>query len=130
MSTIIVLDRTSGLAVGLKHSRTAGDLTPREGDIIAVLPMAITRREFVAGAAAAPYVMAQRTRRPNVLLIVADEWRAQATGYNGDPNVRAPVLDRLASQSVSFDTAISCTPVCCPFRGCLVTGQFPLTHGV
>jgi arylsulfatase A-like enzyme len=40
------------------------------------------------------------------------------------------VLDRLASQSVSFDTTISCTPVCCPYRASLVTGQFPLTHGV
>jgi arylsulfatase A-like enzyme len=75
-------------------------------------------------------VLAQRRHRPNVLFIVADEWRAQATGYNGDSNVRAPVLDRLASQSVRFDTAVSGTPVCCPYRASLITGQYPLTHGV
>jgi arylsulfatase A-like enzyme len=65
-----------------------------------------------------------------VLFILPDEWRAQSTGYNGDPNVRAPVLDRLAAESVSFDTAISGTPVCCPFRASLMTGQYPLTNGV
>src|SRR5690349_7575701 len=92
------------------------------------------RRRFftsLAGAAtAAPAVLGQRNRRPNVLFILADEWRAQSTGYNGDSNVRAPVLDRLAGQSVSFDIAVSSTPVCCPFRASLMTGQYPLTNGV
>jgi arylsulfatase A-like enzyme len=92
------------------------------------------RRQFiqtVAGsAAAAPAILGQGTRRPNVLFILADEWRAQATGYNGDTNVRAAVLDRLAGQSVSFDTAVSSCPVCCPYRASLITGQYPLTNGV
>lgn len=88
--------------------------------------MAATRREFLVSAAFA----ARATRRPNVLFILADEWRAQSTGYNGDLNVRTPVLDRLASQSICFDNAVSGTPVCCPFRASLLTGQYPLTHGV
>jgi arylsulfatase A-like enzyme len=91
------------------------------------------RRNFLgalAGAAAAPSILAQRARRPNVLFLLADEWRAQSTAYNGDSNVRTPVLDRLAAQSVSFDTAVSGTPVCCPYRASLLTGQYPLTHGV
>jgi arylsulfatase A-like enzyme len=95
--------------------------------------MKTTRRQFLGTAlagAAAPSVIAQRSRRPNVLFILADEWRAQATGYNGDPNVRTPVLERLASQSVSFDTAVSSCPVCCPYRASLITGQYPLTNGV
>src|SRR6516225_1285905 len=92
-------------------------------------PPAISRRAFVM-AAAAPAVLAQRRRRPNVLFILADEWRAQATAYNGDTNVLTPALDRLAGQSVSFDTAVSGTPVCCPYRASLLTGQYPLTNGV
>jgi arylsulfatase A-like enzyme len=91
------------------------------------------RREFLgalAGAATAPALLPQRPRRPNVLFLLADEWRAQSTGYNGDSNARTPVLDRLAAQSVSFDTAVSGTPVCCPYRASLLTGQYPLTHGV
>src|SRR5205807_8216678 len=91
------------------------------------------RRSFLksaAGLAAAPALLGQRVARPNVLFILADEWRAQATGYNGDMNVRAPVLDRLESESVNFQTAISGCPVCCPYRASLLTGQYPLAHGV
>ncbi len=91
------------------------------------------RRQFLGAAAslaAAPALVGQAVKRPNVLLIIADEWRAQATRYNGDTNVRTPVLDRLAAQSASFDLAISGCPVCCPFRASLVTGQYPLTNGV
>ncbi len=64
--------------------------------------------------------------------MLADQWRAQACGYSGDPNLqgKTPVLDRLASESVNFTNAVSCCPVCSPYRASLVTGQYPLTHGV
>lgn len=75
-------------------------------------------------------MFAPAVRRPNVLIILADEWRAQSTGFNGDRNVMAPVLDRLAAESVSLDMAVSGLPVCCPYRASLQTGQYPLTHGV
>ncbi len=65
-----------------------------------------------------------------MLVVLADEWRAQATGYNGDRNVSVPVLDRLEAESVNFDNAVSGCPVCCPYRASLLTGQYPLTHGV
>jgi len=84
----------------------------------------------MAGGGAAAPAFGQRARRPNIVYILADEWRAQATGYNGDPNVRAPALDRLAGQSVRFETAVSGLPVCCPYRASLLTGQYPLTNGV
>lgn len=67
---------------------------------------------------------------PNIVYIFADEWRAQATGYNGDTNCETPVLDNLASESVSFSNAVSGCSVCCPARASLMTGQYPLTHGV
>ncbi|NQU10643.1 sulfatase [bacterium] len=70
------------------------------------------------------------SRRPNVVFVFADEWRAQATGYAGDPNCETPALDRLARSSVSFPNATSGCPVCCPYRASLMTGQYPLTHGV
>jgi arylsulfatase A-like enzyme len=69
-------------------------------------------------------------RRPNVLFVFADQLRAQATGYAGDPNVRTPHLDALHAESASFTTAVSSTPVCCPARASLLTGQYPLTHGL
>ena len=67
---------------------------------------------------------------PNVLFVLADQWRAQAFGFAGDPNVMTPHLDRLAGQSVRFINAIAGMPVCCPTRASLLTGQRPLTTGV
>ncbi|HEX4415722.1 MAG TPA: sulfatase [Lacipirellulaceae bacterium] len=73
---------------------------------------------------------AEPAQKPNVLYLVADQWRAAATGYAGDPNVKTPNLDRLAIQSVNFTHAVSGCPVCSPHRASLMTGQFPLTNGV
>lgn len=68
--------------------------------------------------------------QPNVLILLTDQWRAQATGYAGDPNAVTPHLDQLASESINFENAISGTPVCTPYRATLLTGQRPLTNGV
>lgn len=68
--------------------------------------------------------------RPNILFILADQWRAQAFGHAGDPNVRTPNLDRLSHEGVSFANAVSGVPVCCPARASLLTGQRVLSHGV
>ena len=70
------------------------------------------------------------TTKPNIVYIFADEWRAQATGYAGDPNCETPVLDQFAAESVNFRNAVSGCSVCCPARASLMTGQYPLTHGV
>jgi arylsulfatase A-like enzyme len=68
--------------------------------------------------------------RPNILFILADQWRAQAFGYAGDPNVRTPHLDTLQRESLYCVNAVAGVPVCCPTRASLMTGQRPLTHGV
>jgi len=103
---------------------------------------AINRRHFLAttGTAAAGLLAGCATaegpetsrRKPNVVFVLADQWRAQACGYTGDPNLqgKTPVLDRLASESVDFTHAVSCCPVCTPYRASLITGQYPLTHGL
>ena len=69
-------------------------------------------------------------RKPNVLFILTDEWRAQSTGYGGDQDAPTPRIDDLARESTSFENAISGAPVCCPARASLLTGQYPLEHGV
>lgn len=66
---------------------------------------------------------AKTPTRPNVLVLLTDQWRAQATGYAGDPNVDTPYLDSLAALSVNFKNAVSGMPVCSPFRASLLTGQ-------
>jgi arylsulfatase A-like enzyme len=68
--------------------------------------------------------------RPNIVFVLADQWRAQATGYAGDPNVKTPNLDALEKQSVDFTNAVSACPVCSPCRASLITGQHATTHGI
>lgn len=74
----------------------------------------------------------RRPAEPNLIFVLADQWRAQAAGYSGDPNLtgRTPHLDRLASESVNFANAVSSCPVCTPYRASLITGQNVLTHGL
>ena len=71
-------------------------------------------------------------KKPNIIYVLADQWRAQATGYNQDPNLmgKTPNLDLMAAQGVNFKNAFSVTPVCTPYRAALLTGQYPTTTGM
>jgi arylsulfatase A-like enzyme len=73
------------------------------------------------------YVM---NKQPNIVFVFADQMGAYATGYAGDSNVQTPFLDKLAGESVNFRNATSTCPICTPFRACLLSGQYPLTHGL
>ena len=68
--------------------------------------------------------------RPNVVYVLADQWRASATGYAGDPNVKTPNLDRLAKSCLNFRNAVSVAPVCTPYRAALMTGRYPTSTGM
>ncbi len=68
--------------------------------------------------------------RPNIVFIFADQLRASAVGYMGNRGVHTPVLDRLAAKGVVFSSAVCGCPVCTPYRACMLTGRYPLTHGV
>jgi len=63
--------------------------------------------------------------RPNVLWIFGDQFRAQALPFNGDPNSRAPNLSRAETNGVTFTNHVSGFPLCCPFRGSLLTSRYP-----
>lgn len=68
--------------------------------------------------------------KPNIVVLLTDQWRLQALGYSGNPQVQTPNIDRLSRESVNFKHAISGWSVCCPWRASFLTGQYPLTHGV
>lgn len=68
--------------------------------------------------------------RPNLLVVLADQLRASSVGYAGEENVHTPTLDRLASDGVAFQNAVSMLPVCTPYRGSLMTGRTPLSTGL
>jgi arylsulfatase A-like enzyme len=84
----------------------------------------MTRRELLLSAAATV------RRRPNVLLVMPDQLRAQALGCMGDPNVRTPHLDRLASEGLLLRNMVATTPVCCPARAIILTGRYAHRNGM
>lgn len=64
-------------------------------------------------------------KRPNVIWIFGDQHRAQTLGFNGDPNVHTPHIDRMAAEGIVYSNAVTNTPLCCPARGTLLTSRYP-----
>ena len=67
--------------------------------------------------------------RPNILLISADQHRADCLGVEGR-RIKTPHLDRLAAEGTRFANCITPTVVCQPARASILTGQLCRTHGV
>jgi arylsulfatase A-like enzyme len=72
----------------------------------------------------------KKIETPNLVFIMADQWRGQAIGCLGLEPVQTPNLDRLASEGVYFTDAISSYPVSSPARGMLMTGMYPTNSKV
>ncbi len=67
--------------------------------------------------------------RPNFLFIITDQLRPDHTGFGGNPVVKTPNIDQLASKSMRFDRTYCAHPLCGPSRRTLMTGRMPSTHG-
>lgn len=68
--------------------------------------------------------------RPNIIFVFSDQHRLCDVGYAGNKQVKTPFLDMMSQESCEFTYAISGMPVCCPYRATLMTGMYPLSHGV
>lgn len=69
--------------------------------------------------------MAEKKQKYNVIWIFGDQHRAQMLSCNGDSNVNTPNIDRLAYSGVNFVNAVAGFPLCCPFRGSLLSSRYP-----
>ena len=69
-------------------------------------------------------------RRPNVLLIVTDQQRADHVGFGGNDHLRTPNLDALAARGSVFERCFVANPICMPNRSTLLTGRVPSAHRV
>ncbi|WP_208559699.1 sulfatase-like hydrolase/transferase [Marinilactibacillus kalidii] len=68
-------------------------------------------------------------KQPNIVMVVADQWRADSIGYNGNQAIKTPHIDQLAEEGVSFSNAFCQNPVCVPSRNSFLTGWYPHTKG-
>ena len=64
-------------------------------------------------------------KRHNVIWVFGDQHCAQALGITGDPNVFTPHIDRMAHTGLHVTGAVAGFPLCCPFRGSLLTSRYP-----
>jgi arylsulfatase A-like enzyme len=68
--------------------------------------------------------------QPNILFIVTDNQPASIMGTYGNPDVKTPNIDRLASEGIRFTHAFAVHGMCSPTRATLLTGLLPSQHGV
>ena len=97
----------------------------------------VTRRSFLkrSSLAAATPLLAQSTNpvpsRPNIILIISDQFRWDCLGANGrTPLNLTPHIDAMALEGTNFANAMTPQPVCGPARACLFTGQYATRTGV
>lgn len=70
------------------------------------------------------------TKKMNILFIGVEDWNADAIGCYGNPLVKTPNVDRLASKGVQFTRAYCQGTVCNPSRASLTTGLRPDATGI
>jgi len=68
--------------------------------------------------------------RPNFILFITDQHRADFLGCYGHPVLRTPNIDSIAAHGTAFDRFYVASPVCMPNRASLMTGRMPSVHGV
>jgi arylsulfatase A-like enzyme len=68
-------------------------------------------------------------QKPNLVLFLPDQQRADTVSCYGGAKVHAPNLNKLASESVVFERAYVTHPVCTPSRSSLMTGTWPHING-
>ena len=65
--------------------------------------------------------------RPNILLIMADQFRWDCLGCMGNEVIQTPNLDEIASRGVIFRNGFTPDPICVPARASIMTGNYPQT---
>jgi N-acetylglucosamine-6-sulfatase len=68
--------------------------------------------------------------RPNVVLVLTDDMRADAMECAGHPWLKTPHIDRLAQEGVRFRNAFCTTSLCSPSRASILSGVYAHRHGV
>jgi N-acetylglucosamine-6-sulfatase len=93
---------------------------------IALATLALALGFALGGGGAAWPVTASAAKKPNIIVIVTDDQPASAFSSTTMPRT----VRRLARPGTSFSQAIVTTPLCCPSRATMLTGQYGHNTGV
>ncbi|MBP7038931.1 MAG: sulfatase [Bacteroidales bacterium] len=72
----------------------------------------------------------QTARKPNVILILLDDFGYTDLACYGSRFYETPNIDRLAAQGIRFTNAYASCPVSSPTRAALMTGRYPVSTGI
>lgn len=87
----------------------------------------MNRRAFLAGLTGAGW--AQDRRRPNVVLLLADDLGYGELGCQGNPEIPTPHIDSIARNGVRYTNGYATAPFCMPSRAGLLTGRYQTRFG-
>lgn len=71
----------------------------------------------------------ERIHQPNIILVVADQHRADFLACAGNAQLHTPNFDRMAQRGQRYSHCVSAAPMCMPYRCSLQTGVYPFQHG-
>ncbi|WOH36598.1 sulfatase [Thalassotalea fonticola] len=71
-----------------------------------------------------------KTKQPNIVFIMLDDWGWQDVGYMGSEYYQSPNIDKLAENSYRFNQAYSASPNCAPTRAAFMSGQYSQRTGI
>jgi N-acetylglucosamine-6-sulfatase len=92
--------------------------------LAAALGAAIGMSSALSAAGAPP------PHRPNFIVILVDDLRADELGCMGHPYVKTPHIDRIAREGLRCRNAFVVAPLCSPSRASFLTGLYPHSHGI
>ena len=81
------------------------------------------------GVQALPVTAAEPAKQPNIVFILADDLGRADCGFMGGTEIKTPNLDKLAAAGAKLD-AFYVQPVCSPTRAAVMTGRYPMRHGL
>lgn len=85
---------------------------------------------FVSGSAQSPAPKSGDTGRPNVLLILVDDYGWNDLGATGSRFYETPNIDRIAQRGMMFANSYAACSVSSPSRASILTGKTPARHGI
>src|SRR4051812_46038111 len=102
--------------------------------------MRLSRRRFLTATAAAGAAIClpayaflhekKRTRRPNIIVFIADDMRFNAFRLGGNPLVYTPNVDRLAAEGHNFSNFFVTTSICSSSRASIFLSEYANRHGI